>query len=56
MTPGSTAHPYITFTDGSPTGTLDITVVTSDPVYYTNRDVTYYIKATLDDYLILYPT
>lgn len=25
-------------------------------MYYTNTDVVYYIKATLDDYIILYPT
>ena len=25
-------------------------------MYYTNADVTYYIKATLDDYLVLYET
>lgn len=30
---------------------LYIDVVTSDPVYYTNADVTYYIKVTLDDYV-----
>ena len=45
----------MTFVDGLPSSDLVITVVTTDPVYYTNADVTYYIKATLDDYIILYP-
>ena len=52
----ATDHPYITFTDGSPSSDLVITVYTIDPVYYTNADVTYYIKSTLNDYIILYPT
>ncbi len=52
----ATDHPFINFDDSFAVSTdLIITVVTNDPVYYTNTDVTYYIKATLDDYIILYP-
>ena len=32
-----------------------IQVSTSDPIYYTNSQVTYYIKVTLDDYVYQYP-
>ena len=45
----------MTFVNGAPSSDLVITVQTNDPIHYTNADVTYYIKATLDDYVILYP-
>ena len=32
-----------------------IEVSTSDPIHYTNSQVTYYVKVTLDDYLYVYP-
>ena len=57
---GLGAHPHMTWTDsdhatsGDPSDIV-ISVRTDDPVYYTNTDVTYYLKATLDDYVILYP-
>ena len=57
---GSGDYPFLTWTDSDHAQTTDptdivISVQTTDPVYYTNADVTYYIKATLDNYVILYP-
>ena len=34
---------------------IQIHAETSNPAYYTNSKVTYWLKATLDDYVILYP-
>ena len=56
----SVDNPYITWvdsdhaTDSDPTG-IQISVYTTDPVYYTNANVQYWLKATLDNYIILYP-
>ena len=53
-------NPYLTWTDSDhatssdPSGII-LSVETCDPVYYTNANVVYYLKATLDDYVILYP-
>ena len=34
---------------------VDIRVYTTDPVYFTNANVQYYLKVTLDDYVYRYP-
>ena len=54
-------YPYFTWTDSVHSTTSDptdiiLSVRTNDPQYYTNANVQYWIKATLDDYIILYPT
>ena len=37
------------------TSKWQIKLATSDPSYYTNADITYYVKVTLDDYVYRYP-
>ena len=55
--PNDPDHPYITFdASAAPGGALTITVDTDDPVWFTNAYSNYYLKSTLDDYIILYPT
>ena len=41
-------------TSADPTD-IQVHAQTSNPAYFTNKDVTYWLKATLDDYVILYP-
>ena len=36
-------------------GYVDLEVLTTDPVHFTNAPVTYYLKVTLDDYVYRYP-
>ena len=41
-------------TSADPTD-IQVHAQTSNPAYYTNQNVIYWLKATLDDYIILYP-
>ena len=61
MTPiNAVDHPFITWTDSDHATNADpsdiiISVRTNDPAFYTNSNVQYWLKATLDNYVILYP-
>jgi hypothetical protein len=57
----TTTKPFLTWTNSvhstsTNPSSITLTVRTNDPVHYTNANVQYWIKATLDNYLILYPT
>ena len=54
-------HPYIWMDDSDHAVNADprdivISVRTNNPALYTNSNVRYWLKATLDDYIILHPT
>lgn len=56
----SVDHPYISWTDSVHSTTADptdivLSIYTQDPQWTTNGLVQYWIKATLDDYIVLYP-
>lgn len=61
MDTSGSVYPYFTWTDSVHSTTADptdiiLSVRTALPEYYTNALVRYWIRATLDDYIILYPT
>jgi hypothetical protein len=61
MDTAGSVYPYFTWTDSvwdpaAHPSSLVLQVHTTDVQYFTNANVVYWIRATLDDYLILYPT
>jgi hypothetical protein len=61
MDTAGSVYPYFTWTDSVHSTSSDptdliLSVRTALPEHYTNALVRYWIRATLDDYIILYPT
>ena len=46
---------WLTFTSGSSSPTIDISVYSESPSVYTNQDTTYYLLIELTDYIAAYP-